>query len=195
MQRNASKIMEKLYGKEHSEKVYDRLESLNHSFNRAVQDIAYDYFWALPGLSMREKSFITLVSLIVLQKEEQTKIHYYGFLHERRAKEELLALLRYLEQFVNIDFAKKLLEDVLNERDEKLPGDISALNERDQEIAQLAATAALADKSKMQEVMVHYLKKYADAHQKMECILMHQIVYCGFPVAMNGFAILQELTK
>jgi alkylhydroperoxidase/carboxymuconolactone decarboxylase family protein YurZ len=69
------------------------------------------------------------------------------------------------------------------------------LNEKDQEIAQLAAAIALADKTKMQEVMAHYLKKYADAYQGIEHILMHQIVYCGFPVAMNGFAILQELTR
>jgi alkylhydroperoxidase/carboxymuconolactone decarboxylase family protein YurZ len=193
MKNTASSIMEKLYGKERSDKVYDRLESLNPTFNRAVQDIAYDYFWVLPGLSLRDKSFVTLISLIVLHKEEQTKIHYYGFLNSGGSKEELAALLKHLRQVVNIDIAKKSLQEVLSERDESFPEVFSSLAQKDQEIAGLASAAALSDGDRTRHAMKHLLEKYPDAAERIEQILMHQIVYCGFPVAMNGFAILQEL--
>jgi alkylhydroperoxidase/carboxymuconolactone decarboxylase family protein YurZ len=192
-QQSASSIMEKLYGKERSDKVYDRLESLNPKFNRAVQDIAYDYFWALPGLSLRDKSFVTLVSLIVLHREEQTKIHYYGFLNADGTKEELMALLKYLERFVNVDIAAESLAEVLKERNENVPNAELLLTLQDEEMAHLAAVIAIGDEEEMQAVMQGYLTKHPDDLEKIHHVLMHQIVYCGFPVAMNGFAMLQTL--
>jgi alkylhydroperoxidase/carboxymuconolactone decarboxylase family protein YurZ len=185
--------MDQLYGKERSEKVYDRLESLNPGFNRAVQDIAYDYFWTLPGLSLRDKSFVTLVSLIVLHKEEQTRIHYDGFLNADGTKEELIALLNYLKQFVDVGVARQALEEVLHERSEVLPNAVLTLSLHDEELANLAAVVALSDKGKIKAVMRQYLDQYSNAQDKIQYILMQQVVYCGFPTAMNGFAILKEL--
>ena len=192
MSKTASKIMDQLYGEERSSKVYDRLETLNPAFNHAVQDIDYDYFWALPGLSIRDKSFITLISLIVLQKEEQTRIHYYGFLNAGGSKEILLALLDYLSTFADVTIARKALKEVLDEQNEVISTEYSILDPADEDLAHLAAVVALSRKEETKKAMKHYVEKYPDALKRIENILMHQIVYCGFPVAMNGFAILKE---
>ncbi|MCD6048493.1 MAG: hypothetical protein K0S08_2140 [Gammaproteobacteria bacterium] len=195
MNNHPSKIMDQLYGEERSKKVYNRLEDISTVFNRAVQEIAYDYFWALPGLSLRDKSFVTLVSLIVLHREEQTKIHYYGFLNADGTKEELVALLKYLERFVNVDIAAESLAEVLKERGENLPNARMPLTLQDEEMAHLAAVIAVGDEEEMEAVMQDYLTKHPDDLEKIHQILMHQIVYCGFPVAMNGFAMLKTLVR
>lgn len=57
-----SPLMDQLYGKEISEQVCDRLEELDPLLNKEVQEIAYNHYWALPGLSIRDKSLITIVS-------------------------------------------------------------------------------------------------------------------------------------
>src|SRR5581483_8403101 len=75
-----SHMMDELYGKEVADKVYNRLQELDPELNEVVQKIAYDHFWARPGLNIRDKSLVTVASLIAMGKEEQTKIHMNGFL-------------------------------------------------------------------------------------------------------------------
>ena len=70
-----SQMMVQLYGTESAKKVNDRLEELDPEFNELVQKVAYDIFWKRPGLTIREKSLVTVAALIAMQKAEQTKIH------------------------------------------------------------------------------------------------------------------------
>ena len=74
-----SPLMDILYGKKYSKNVYERLEELDPELNRIIQEIPYDYFWAREGLSIRDKSLITVAALVAMGKEEQTRIHMNGF--------------------------------------------------------------------------------------------------------------------
>lgn len=91
-----SKTMNKLYGEEYSEEVKKWLNKLNPEFSELVQDIAYDQFWAREGLSIREKSLITISALVAQGKEDQTKIHMRGFLESGSKLKELESVLIHL---------------------------------------------------------------------------------------------------
>ena len=75
-----SNQMDLLYGEERSKLVYQRLQYLDPNLNEEIQRIAYDHYWARPGLSFEDKSLVTVISLIALNKEEQTRIHIHGLI-------------------------------------------------------------------------------------------------------------------
>jgi len=115
-----SKIMDVLYGEKTAEKVFERIEYLDHALNEEIQKIAYDHYWALPGISTRDKSLVTITSLMVMGKEEQTRIHLNGFLNSGGTINETMALLFYLGKKINaISWTKgfQALQDVLAERE------------------------------------------------------------------------------
>ncbi len=187
--------MQKLYGEKTAEQLVGRLEALGSQFSEAVQNIAYDYFWELPGLSLRDKSFITLAALIAQNKEEQTRIHYYGFLNAGGGAETLVALLQYLKLRTNVTKAFAALKEVLSEEGRDFPLQETSLEQRDQDLANLSVEIALGDLAKLKSTMMTYLKAYPDGQEEIQQVLMHQIVYCGFPASMNGFAILKNLRE
>jgi alkylhydroperoxidase/carboxymuconolactone decarboxylase family protein YurZ len=88
--------MERLYGKAYAKEVFERLHGLDREFNAMVQKIAYDSFWAKPGLNLRDRSLITIAALIAGGKEEQTKIHMRGFLRSGGTYNELRAAIIHL---------------------------------------------------------------------------------------------------
>lgn len=91
-----SPMMVELYGKRYAKEVTERLESLDPELNQLIQEIPYKKFWARKGLSLRDKSLITIAALIALGKEEQTKIHMKGFLSSGGSVDELKGVLLHL---------------------------------------------------------------------------------------------------
>lgn len=91
-----SKQMDKLYGKQYSQKVFNRLEELDPELNVLIQSVAYDTFWGRKGLSVRDKSLITIAALIAMGKEEQTRIHMNGFLNAGGTQDEVRSALLHL---------------------------------------------------------------------------------------------------
>lgn len=91
-----SEMMTSLYGEKYSQRVYERLEELDPELNRIIQSVAYDQGWGKDGLSIRDKSLITVVALIAMGREEQTKIHMNGFLNCGGKVEDLRNSLLHL---------------------------------------------------------------------------------------------------
>src|ERR1017187_5679012 len=94
--RNSSKMMEQLYGAEYSKEVYNRLEELDPELNDLIQEMPYDKFWARPGLSIRDKSLVTVAALVAMGKEEQARIHMRGFLNAEGTVEELRGAILHM---------------------------------------------------------------------------------------------------
>lgn len=95
-QKQQSPLMTSLYGKDYAQKVYERLEELDPELNQVIQGVAYDQFWSRDGLSIRDKSLITVASLIATGKAEQTRIHMTGFLNSGGSIDELRNALIHL---------------------------------------------------------------------------------------------------
>lgn len=209
-----SKLMDQLYGEETSRKVFERLEYLDHELNKDIQDIAYDYYWALPGLNMREKSLVTITSLIVLSREEQTRIHFNGFLNSGGTIDDIIALLLYMsENFGESSERKGLsaLVDVLDERNisrediassiEKFDAEILKeektlkLSEKDLAIVNVSSSVASGDLSRIDSKIADYIDSHDGDFEDVRNIIRHQIVYCGFPAAMNGFARMRKVLE
>ncbi|GEM_PF-1945564 len=210
-----SKMMEELYGSKVSDRVYERLQELDPILNEEIQKIAYDHYWKLPGLSMRDKSLVTLVSLIVLHKEEQIRIHINGFINSGGTYEDIFNMLIYLAEPNNIKASEKGFEALINvliERDEPKENlknfqnmftenikNISQnkkdmiLNERDRHMITIASCVALGVQEEIKASIKCFLQKYPCSKDDLRNIFIHQIVYCGFPTAMNAFSALKSV--
>jgi 4-carboxymuconolactone decarboxylase len=118
--RTKSKLMDELYGERYSQEVYERLESLDPELNDLIQEIPYDKIWSRPGLNMRDKSLITVVALIAMGKEEQSRIHMRGFLNSGGNKTELKNTILHLAMYCGFPTAMngfQALNDVLADMD------------------------------------------------------------------------------
>jgi 4-carboxymuconolactone decarboxylase len=91
-----SNMMNALYGPKYAEEVMDRLTSIDPAFGQLARDVAYEVFWARPGLDIKTKSLVTTVALLALGKEEQSKIHITGFLNAGGTEGELRAAILHL---------------------------------------------------------------------------------------------------
>ena len=102
MRTHLSQTMIALYGEEETRQIYDRLEKIDPWFNWHVQTVVYDYVCALKPLFLKEKSLITVTTLITLGKEEQLYYHLKGFLHLGGAIVDLIKVITYLtdHQFI-----------------------------------------------------------------------------------------------
>jgi 4-carboxymuconolactone decarboxylase len=94
-----SKMMNALYGAEYADRVFNRLEELDPELNSVIQDIAYDQLWSREGLSIRDKSLVTVAALIAMGREEQTKIHITGFLNSGGKVDDLRNALLHLATY------------------------------------------------------------------------------------------------
>lgn len=91
-----SSMMEQLYGAEHAKELFDRLNHFDTELCDVTQDVAYDVFWARPGLPTRDKSLITVAALITMGLERQTKVHMQGFLNSGGTVDELRGAILHL---------------------------------------------------------------------------------------------------
>lgn len=209
-----SQKMVELYGEKVAKKVFDRCESLGEGLNREIQEIAYNYFWSLPGLSIKEKSLVTIVSLITLEKEEQIKIHINGFINSGGTLGELVRLLsalsgsiekeKILSSFSILQVA--LLEngftkDDLSLAEKKLTGLMSNISShpvmeenRDVAMGKVAHAVAKGVKKEIVDAIHSFVPKFGTV-EDVEHTMIHQIVYCGFPTAMNGHAALKDFLE
>lgn len=197
-----SKLMLHLYGEKQADIVYERLNFLDPMLNKEIQEIAYDHFWALEGLSLKIKSLVTVSSLIALKKEEQTRIHMHGFLNVGGTADELALVILSLERLCGRDSKEKALDalfDVLDERGEGMVSRDSYLSNvvnirllpSYEHIANLCAATATGQKESINAEIRNCLN--AELNDSLQPIFIHQIVYCGFPVAMNAFAELRNV--
>ncbi len=88
-------IMKKLYGDYESE-LGDILDSLDSEFADIIREFPYENIWNRKGLTLKEKSIVTISSLISMGREDQTAIHMKGFLNSGGTKEELKEIIIHL---------------------------------------------------------------------------------------------------
>ena len=82
-------ILIQLYGEDFSKELVKVFETLDPDFKKFAQEVAYGIFWKKEGLSIRDKSLVTISALVAQGKEWQTKIHIRGFLNNGGTEEEL----------------------------------------------------------------------------------------------------------
>ncbi len=200
MRTTKSPLLDELYGVELSNQVFHNLESLDSDLNKEVQEIAYEHYWAREGLSIREKSLITVSSLISLGREKQIKPHLIGFLNTGGTVDDILNIIIFFNTRLDkklIRIVTNIVEDILKERsmDVLLTADLidnsKFIQNKDICLADIASCAALGVHEKTKTSIVDYLDKYND-NVEVKNLLIHLIPYCGFPVAINGFTALKD---
>jgi alkylhydroperoxidase/carboxymuconolactone decarboxylase family protein YurZ len=191
-----SEMMELLYGKELAATVYQRCQSLSPKFNELVQSVVYDVIWQRSGLTLCEKSLSTIVTLMVLGKEEQLKIHLLGFFNLGGTPQFIQRVAEYLQKNSFIENTEKIrviLEDTLDgswscPQDEKFNFTCA-----DQSLVEFSAYITLGNNELTKSYLKTLLSNGALTKDQIEDIMLHIMMYCGFPCAMNGFAMLREV--
>lgn len=190
--------MTRLYGEAKSNQVYNRLQHLDSELNELIQRIAYDVFWAREGLTINEKSAVTIATLIVLAKEEQIQIHLNGFLDTGGTRESLIEVFFACAPNLSPDrLAKSLLNINLVLRQRSI-SDLSGTEAPERrksrigQIATLSSTLAIGNQEQTESNMRELLTNGFD-RESVRSVILHQIVYAGFPTAMNGFAALDRI--
>lgn len=91
-----SPFFTELYGDEYASELEQYLIDLNPDLNEMVQRLAYDGLWGRTGLSRRDKSLITVASLVAQYRPEQLSLHIRGFLASGGSLDELSATFLHL---------------------------------------------------------------------------------------------------
>ena len=199
-----SKMMAALYGPVIAPIVYDRCQELGQDFNERVQSYIYDQIWAREGLALKEKSLVTLVALMVINKAEQLKIHFWGFFHQGGTPEDvrnMLSLMKRKQYISSIESAMAIFELAMKEYCEmtktvlKTGASFYLEGAREEAIIYFASHIALGDHAKTELCVRAILKDKLLTAMDLENIMSHEAVYCGFPVEMNGRVVLRAVLK
>ena len=144
-----------------------------------------------------------MVALISISKAEQLKIHFWGFFHQGGSPDDILEILTYLEKSDYISSStKKSAITVLDEAKQKyseitrtsFTAKISAsITPKVKGIIDFVAHIAIGDNEKTAACCRTLLSDRTLTIEEMYHMMQHEAVYCGFPVEMNGRAVLSSM--
>ncbi len=82
----------KVLGEDYVEKAFSSADEFNAPFQEVATEFAWGSVWTRPGLSLRDRSLITLAQCIALNRPNEIRIHLRGALRNGMTKEELREL-------------------------------------------------------------------------------------------------------
>ncbi|WP_342227488.1 carboxymuconolactone decarboxylase family protein [Rickettsiella endosymbiont of Rhagonycha lignosa] len=211
MLRSGKNIVKHLYGRKTSAQLFNRLGKLDNNFSRTVLEIGYGYFWNMPGLTLNEKSLITISSLMALKKEEQAEIHLKGFFHTGGDIDTTIFLLRKTGELCGaipkekgtnalcsvlamLNYNEEMIKNIKNIIDLKKDKKIF-LTSRNEKFISLSMQVSLGCQEKVKIILRSILDEKVCNEKDIKNLLMHLIPYCGFPASMNGFSALKEIVE
>lgn len=198
------RTMLELYGEQEAIKVLDRCYEVDDFFGAWVSEQIYGVLWELPPLNLLDKSLVTVISLIVLGKEEQLEIHLKGIFNLGKNTYFILNSLSYLRECGYLNASDKILEVLkraTNQTDE--PQKIESVNNatllnkmplssRDAALIKLSALVAIGDNEKTKDFIKELLLENTLSTEEIRAVFRHQMTYCGCPCTMNGFSLLNQ---
>ncbi len=195
------RAMIQLYGVGEAKKVDARCRELDPFFGEWVAKEIYDTLWELPPLNFLDKSLVTIISLIVLEREEQLQIHLRGFLHQGKTPDHVVNILNHMSELGYITSAEKslnILKGVSEERGYPLiPSSMPFLEEplsaREVALIKLSVCIAKGNPVKTKTCLIELSKNGLLTEEEQRGVMRHQMTYCGCPCSMNGFALLKEI--
>jgi alkylhydroperoxidase/carboxymuconolactone decarboxylase family protein YurZ len=191
--------MIKLYGEVEAARVSARCYQVDSFFGHWVSEQIYGVLWELPPLSFYEKSLVTVVALIVLEREEQLQIHFKGLLYLGRDIDFILQMIAFLlknKSMTSADSAVKMLELATSQQHLLLKLDGQRTPELSPHDKALINLSALVVKAKQAEVTVFIkdlLTQNKLTEEEVRGVMRHLMTYCGCPPVMSGLGILHEI--
>jgi alkylhydroperoxidase/carboxymuconolactone decarboxylase family protein YurZ len=191
--------MIKLYGEEEAARVHARCYQVDPFFGHWVSEQIYGVLWELPPLSFYEKSLITVVALIVLEREEQLQIHFKGLLYLGKDIDFILQIIAFLLKnkfMTSADSAVKMLESATSQQHLLLKLDGQRTPELSPGEEALINLSALVVKAKQEDTTIlikDLLTQNKLSEEEVRAVMRHLMTYCGCPPVMSGLGILQEI--
>ena len=82
----------KVLGEDYVEKAFRSADEFSAPFQEVATEFAWGSVWTRPGLSLRDRSLVTLAQCIALNRPNEIRIHLRGALRNGVTKEELREL-------------------------------------------------------------------------------------------------------
>lgn len=192
----ASNMMNIIYGEERAKKVKLQYNELSARLGELVEQVVYDTFWARAGLSFKDKSIITIISLIALNKKEQLQLHFDSYINLGGTFDHMaqcLARMAACEHVDSVNYHSSLSEFMGKAEFKSLNilNGSTVLAARDKAIVDLTICIALGNQLETKNCLLELIESNPVSIDEIGNIMLHQIMYCGFPCAMNGFAVLR----
>ncbi len=106
-------------GNEHVQHAQAKLNEFNGPFQEFITRYAWGEIWQRPGLTLRERSLITLAMLIALNREPEFRMHIRAAFNNGVTEEEIRELLIHAGIYCGLPAANaaiRVAEEVMAER-------------------------------------------------------------------------------
>jgi 4-carboxymuconolactone decarboxylase len=106
-------------GHEHVQRAQGRLNEFNRPFQEFITRYAWGEIWQRPGLTRRERSLITLATLVALNREQEFRMHIRAAFNNGVTEEEIRELLIHTGIYCGLPAANAAIhaaEEVMAER-------------------------------------------------------------------------------
>ena len=85
-------MRKKVLGADHVEKSFRNSDDFNMPFQELATEFAWGSVWTRPGLSLRDRSLVTLAQCIALNRPNEIRIHLRGAIRNGVTRTELREL-------------------------------------------------------------------------------------------------------
>ena len=86
-------MRKKVLGEDYVERSFKNADDLNMPFQDLATEFAWGTVWTRPGLSLRDRSLLTLSMCIALNRPAEIKIHLRGAIRNGVSREEIRELI------------------------------------------------------------------------------------------------------
>ena len=103
-QHEGMKVRREVLGDEHVDRALAQSDDFTREWQDFITDQAWGAVWTRPGLSLRERSLITVALLTALGRDEELPLHVRGALRNGLTPEEIREVIMHTSVYAGIPF-------------------------------------------------------------------------------------------
>ena len=101
------RIRRRVLGDRHVDRAIERTTPFDAAFQNFITEGAWGNVWARPGLTLRERSLITVALLAALGHDEEVAMHVRACSNTGASKEDLLEALLHVAVYAGVPAANR----------------------------------------------------------------------------------------
>ncbi len=115
-------VRRRVLGDRHVDEVSARSTALDDDFQTFITESAWGSVWARPGLTLRERSMVTLALLAALGHDEEVAMHVRATANTGASRDDIMEALLHVAIYAGVpraNHAIKIVKQTFDEMDEE----------------------------------------------------------------------------